>query len=54
MAKKHRDDGSAIEWVDGTKKWYQNDELHRDDGPAVEFANGYKEWWLNGRFIRKK
>jgi len=46
--KLHREDGPAIEWADGTKKWCRNGQKHREDGPAVERADGYKEWWLNG------
>lgn len=33
--KLHRDDGPAIEHINGTKEWYINGELHREDGPAV-------------------
>ena len=43
----HRLDGPAVEWADGTKIWYQNDQPHRLDGPAVEWANGTKAWYLN-------
>ena len=46
--KRHREDGPAIEWADGSKEWYLNGKRHREDGPAVEHANGTKEWWLNG------
>ena len=35
----HREDGPAIERVDGYKSWYKNGELHREDGPAVEYEN---------------
>jgi hypothetical protein len=50
---RHREDGPAIEWSDGTKFWYLNDRLHREDGPAVEYVNalagnGDKFWYLNG------
>ncbi len=45
---KHRLDGPAMEFADGTKQWYQNDLLHRLDGPAIERPNGYKAWWVNG------
>ena len=38
----------ALEWADGTKRWYRNNQLHRDDGPAVEYADGSKAWWRNG------
>ena len=44
----HRENGPAIEYVDGAKSWYQNGQHHRDNGPAFEFANGEKRWYLNG------
>jgi hypothetical protein len=44
----HREDGPAIEWVDGSKEWWLNGKLHREDGPAIEYADGSKVWWLNG------
>ena len=47
----HRLDGPAIEWADGTKIWYINNQMHREDGPAVEWADGTKEWWLNSQEI---
>ena len=46
--KLHRENGPAVEWANGTKAWYVNDELHREDGPAIEWASGAKEWWING------
>ena len=47
----HREDGPAIEWVDGGKSWYLNDLYHRIDGPAIEWSNGYKEWYIHGEYI---
>ena len=47
--KRHREDGPAVEWADGTKVWYLNGKQHREDGPAVEWADGYKAWYLNGK-----
>ena len=44
----HREDGPAVEHVNGYKAWYLNGQLHREAGPAVEHVNGYKEWYLNG------
>ena len=44
----HRENGPAVEYADGTKVWYQNDQRHRIDGPAIERADGTKEWHLNG------
>ena len=48
----HREDGPAIEYVDGSKYWYKNDKLHRENGPAVDCADGYKAWYLNGNLHR--
>ena len=36
----HREGGPAIEWADGDKFWYINEECHRKDGPAIEYING--------------
>jgi len=44
---RHREDGPAIECVNGTKAWYNNGKQHREDGPAVEYANGDKSWYLD-------
>ena len=46
---RHREDGPAVEWADGTKSWYSNGLLHRVDGPALEYNDGRKEWFLNGK-----
>jgi hypothetical protein len=45
----HREDGPAVEWMNGDKYWYLNDKLHREGGPAVEWVNGDKRWFLNGK-----
>jgi hypothetical protein len=45
----HREDGPAIEYVDGSKEWWVNGKLHREDGPAIEYVDGSKEWWKKGR-----
>ena len=44
----HREDGPAIEGLNGYKSWYLNGKLHREDGPAIEGLDGYKEWYLKG------
>ena len=46
---RHREDGPAIEFADGSKEWYLNGKRHREDGPAIENADGYKHWYLNGK-----
>ena len=48
MKVRHREDGPAIEWCDGTKSWWINGKLHREDGPAIEWCDGNKTWWING------
>ena len=45
----HREDGPAIEYVDGEKLWYKEGKRHREDGPAIERVDGRKEYWKNGR-----
>ena len=46
----HREDGPAVEYINGYKEWYLNGKRHREDGPAVELANGTKYWYLNGEY----
>ena len=50
--KLHRDDGPAIEYLNGAKYWYLNGNLHRTDGPAIHRSDGTKGWWLNGKLHR--
>lgn len=50
----HYLDGPAVEWTDGSKWWFVNDNLHRLDGPAIEEADGRKEWWVNGKNLPTK
>lgn len=45
----HREDGPAIEWLNGTTSWYLNGLRHREYGPAIEYTNGAYSWWLNGK-----
>jgi len=49
----HREDGPAVEYSNGDKKWYLNGKLHREDGPAVEKADGKKVWYRNGMPYRE-
>jgi hypothetical protein len=53
MLIRHREDGPAAEYADGSKEWYLNGKLHREDGPAIERANGSKSWWLNDKLHRE-
>ena len=36
----HREDGPAIVYLDGEKKWWMNGKLYRGNGPAVQLKNG--------------
>ena len=45
---RHRKDGPACEWNNGSKSWWINNERHRLDGPAIERKDGSKEWYING------
>lgn len=44
----------AIEYADGGKSFYINDEYHREDGPAIIWANGIKGWWINGEELTEE
>ena len=48
-SEKHREDGPAVEWANGSKEWWKRGKRHREDGPAIEYADGKKEWWVNGQ-----
>lgn len=43
----HRENGPAIECVNGSKFWFKHDKLHRENGPAVILSDGTEEYWLN-------
>lgn len=45
----HREDGPAVEMLDGTKHWWVDGKRHRLDGPAVEWVDGTKQWFVNDR-----
>ena len=47
----HRLYGPAIEYADGGRAWYQNDQRHRVDGPAAEWPDGYRAWYINGKLL---
>ena len=44
----HREDGPAVEYTDGGKRWFKDGLNHREDGPAIVFTNGNKVWCING------
>jgi hypothetical protein len=44
---RHRENGPAVECINGDKAWFLNGNLHNKDGPAIEWGSGSKEWWIN-------
>jgi hypothetical protein len=50
--KLHREDGPAIEYMDGAKVWYLNGERHCIGGPAYE-SSFLNTWWKNGKLHRE-
>ena len=50
----HRDNGPAVENINGDKVWYQNGKIHRrSDKPALVKINGTKEWYKNDELHRR-
>lgn len=52
--KLHREDGPAVENVNGLQIYYYHGKLHREDGPAIVWANGKEEYWLNSKQYSKE
>jgi len=49
---RHREDGPAVEYADGSRAWFLHGQLHRETGPALEYTNSDCFWYLNGRCHR--
>lgn len=49
--KRHRLDGPAVEWSDGSTEWWYQGLIHRLDGPAIEHSDGSEWWYMGLRFI---
>ena len=49
----HRDNGPAVERVNGMKLWLQNGLLHRDAAPAVLWGNGTSMWFCKEHLHRE-
>lgn len=47
--KLHREDGPAIECINGDKIWCQRGQYHRIDGPAIELSNGINIWYYEDK-----
>ena len=44
----HREDGPAIEYLDGDEDWYLHGDYHRTNGPAIVWHDGDEDWYLHG------
>ncbi len=52
--KYHREDGPAVEYLNGAKWWCINGKFHRTDGPAFINWDGRSEYWVNGKKTTKE
>ena len=52
--KYHREDGPAVERINGHKYWYINGKLHRLDGPALEWRSGTKYYYIEDKYCYTK
>lgn len=52
MGAQHREDGPAVDHLDGTGEWLVNGTRHREDGPAIVYKNGDKKWYRIGYLHR--
>ncbi|WP_202416734.1 hypothetical protein [Duganella qianjiadongensis] len=50
--KLHREDGPAVEDLNGSKEWFLNGLRHREDGPAID-NQWRQEWWIYGEYHRE-
>lgn len=53
LGRRHRIDGPAVEWKDGSTRWKIHGQLHRLGGPALEEASGMKQWIRDGYMHRE-
>lgn len=49
---RHRLDGPAIQYPDGSYYWYKEGEIHRIGGPAVFDEVDYYDWWVNDKQVK--
>jgi len=52
---KHREDGPAVEYADGSYEWWVNGEIHHEGGPAAYYKHNNKihqYWYSYGKIHR--
>ena len=50
---RHRKDGPAIIYPDGSEEWCINGKFHREDGPAIICPDGRQSFYINGKLHRE-
>jgi hypothetical protein len=50
----HREDGPAVEYLDGYKAYYINGKRHREDGPAIENENRGEAYYINDQYLTEQ
>lgn len=46
---RHRTDGPAMIYENGSTEWWVEGRLHREDGPAVQYVCGLEKWYFMGQ-----
>ena len=44
----HREDGPAMEFLNGARAWVINGKFHKISGPAIIYSSGAEKWYING------
>jgi hypothetical protein len=51
----HREGGfPAVEFPDGSKRYYEHGKRHRIDGPAVLNSDGTNQWWIDDKQLSEE
>ena len=52
--RRHREDGPAVVWPDGTQYWFNHGRYHFAHGPSDLYASGSLRWYEDGRHLRRR
>ena len=52
--RRHRVDGPASVWDDGTLVWYRHGRLHFAHGPAILNVDGTVRWYEDSKLLRER
>ncbi len=50
----HREDGPAVEYIDGEQQWWVNGNIHRLCGPALVRPHNRSAWFINSLNVTDK